>query len=753
LGKEVPKDLQDIILDALEKDPERRFQSAGAVVDHFRKMDETYSRPADGRIFKRLKKKPWIAVGGIAAVLLLIFWVILPYYQLVKRQKAKELLPQIQKLITEQKYSEAFHLAKEAENELKDDPEFKQLVPGYADSLTITTKPEGTKVFLKRYAPDQNTEKEYIGVSPIKNKPVIRGGYKIFLEKDGYVPCERIFSSALALEGSKRPTDVMIEVNLLEMQKYIDQMVLVPGGPYELVGWDAPTADEIQLDDFYIDKYEVSNKDFKAFIDAGGYLKKQYWKYPFLHKGQALSWAEGIKQFTDQTGLPGPRHWKNQEYPEGKKNHPVIDICWYEAVAYAEYVNKKLPTIFQWEKAARNGEYQVYDLVMPWGLKNPNDNILHRANFESSGTETVASFEFGISPFGCYNMAGNVREWCFNETNIGFITTGGSWQDPVYMFANFGTFPAFYTSPTLGFRCVRTTAELTGPDALKIDLEERIPVYSPVEEKTFKTYFAHYRYDKKPLNPQIVDSTETADWIKEKIIFSGANKDHIIAYLYLPKKAAKPFQCINWIPHSGVISGSQNTDEAAEYGLAAHIKAGRALLAIVPKGARERPRDPSFEHPDIATVKYREMVIEYVTEFSLGIDYLATRDDIDMDKLAFLGTSWGATRTGVIIAALERRYGSVIFVAGGIPKRNLKALPEVNMINFAPNIKAPKLLLNGKYDEAFALETEALPFYELLTEPKKLVLVESGHVPPMEKRVPIVNKWLDDTLGPVKFSE
>jgi formylglycine-generating enzyme required for sulfatase activity/dienelactone hydrolase len=643
----------------------------------------------------------------------------------------------------------------QAEKYLKNDSTFIRLIPGFADFLTITTNPEGAQVYLKRFDPNPNghsPDREYAGVTPINNLRVIRGGYKVYLEKEGYAPCERVFSSPFDFKDEWRPTDVSIEVTLLPQEKMIKNMVFVSGGTYSLVGWDAPTSNEVQLDDYYIDKYEVSNKDFKSFVDAGGYLKRQYWKYPFIKDGKQLSWEEAIAQFRDRTGLPGPRDWLNQEYPEGKGNYPVTNITWYEAAAYAEFSGKKLPAIFQWEKAARNGEYQVYDLVMPWGLKTPNENVLQRANLEGNGTAPVDSFEFGISPFGCYNMAGNVKEWCLNETNDGYVTTGGSWQDPIYMFANYGTFPAFYTSNGTGFRCVRTAGKVTRhQNAMKIDLEKRIPVYKPVDEKTYQTFLTHYRYDKKPLNPEVIETTETSDWIKEKVTFSGIDNDRIIAYLYLPKRAAKPFQCLNWIPHSGVVGGYQRTDEAAEYFLGPQIKAGRAVLAVVPKGAIERPRKPGFEWPEIETVRYRELVIHYATEFSLGLDYLATRDDIDMDRVAFIGSSWGSTNTGVIIAAIEKRYRTVVFVAGGIHPYSVKALPEVNMINFAPYIKPPKLLLNGRYDEAFPLETAARPFFKLLREPKQLSLVVGGHVPPLEKRVPIINKWLDETLGPVKF--
>ena len=102
---------------------------------------------------------------------------------------------------------------------------------------------------------------------------------------------------------------------------------------------------------------------------------------------------------------------------------------------------------------------------------------------------------------------------------------------------------------------------------------------------------------------------------------------------------------------------------------------------------------------------------------------------------------------------MEKRYSTIVFLAGGLAVKNREKLPEVNGINFAPYIKPPKLLLNGRYDEAAPFEIEALPFFKLLSEPKKLSIVDAGHVPPMEKRVPIINKWLDDTMGPVKFEE
>ena len=121
-----------------------------------------------------------------------------------------------------------------------------------------------------------------------------------------------------------------------------------------------------------------------------------------------------------------------------------------------------------------------------------------------------------------------------------------------------------------------------------------------------------------------------------------------------------------------------------------------------------------------------------------------------MNKLAYIGLSRGA-HLGLMFPAIENRYRSIIFIGGGIQKSDLEILPEANPINFAPYIKPPKLLLNGKYDEVFHYKAEALPLYNLLCEPKQLAMVEGGHCPPLEVRSPIINKWLDETLGPIEF--
>lgn len=761
LSRDVPEELQNLVFRALEKDPEKRFQSADEIVQHLKKLPDQgtifETKVADLKGFFQLLKRPRIALAALALLIILAAAVLVPYRRLMKVQHAGQLLPRIERLAQAGSYFEAYELALQAEEHLKNDSTLANWMPIISHWLTIITQPAGASVYLRRFAPDESGRfpaREYVGITPINHMRIARHDYKVYLEKEGFIPVERIVSNPL-LPGAPysdvllKP-EVKIDVQLIAPAKAPANMVFVPGGKYRLVSWGSPTAAEVSLDDYFIDKFEVSNKQYKEFIEAGGYLKREYWQRPFFKDGVEISFAEAMQLLVDRSGLPGPRTWLNQEFPQGTENHPVTDITWYEAAAYAEFAGKSLPTIFQWEKAARDGAWNPHGVVLPWGPLNPQETISHRANFEGESPVDVESYEFGISPYGCYNMAGNVKEWCLNEISSGYVTAGGSWEDPVYLVAHYGIYSSFYASSSLGFRCVSNSLNAKGDQgAMKLNLDERTPTYYPVDEETFKGFLSLYKYDRIPLDAQVLETVETPDWTRLKVSFTGVHEDLVLAYLFLPKQATKPFQCINFIPHSGVFYGF-NTAETAEYILGPHIKSGRAVLAVVPKGAGEREWGSNYDRPGINTVKYREQTVNYATEFSLGLDYLATRDDIDMGNLAYVGVSWGAAG-GLIFAAVEDRYRTVVFIGGGLRKSYEEILPEANPINFLSYIKQPKLLLNGKYDEDFPFETHARPFYNLMREPKELALLEGGHVPPLEQRVSVINNWLDETLEPVKF--
>jgi dienelactone hydrolase len=343
-------------------------------------------------------------------------------------------------------------------------------------------------------------------------------------------------------------------------------------------------------------------------------------------------------------------------------------------------------------------------------------------------------------------MAGNVAEWMQNRRGENVLVGGGAFGERSYLFGYYGDFPPFYTSNKIGFRLVKNSSETaTGAEDLP-PLE--IPVYEISGEADFKKFLTHYAYDKTQLDAEIIERTETDSWTREKISFTGADREKAIAYLYLPKNAPRPLQVVHWIPAADVPLGFSSLQHSVEDFLAPVIKSGRAVFAVVVKGYNERPFPPNYKSPKGASIEFRKEMVNRVTDWRRGLDYLETREDLKKDKIAFLGLSSGANQ-GLILTAVENRYASAAFVGFGVRPAWKNWIAEASIANFAPHIRVPKLVLKGRYDEAHPLKTETEPLFQLLSEPKKIVIVESGHVPPPEIFAPAVNSWFDETLGKV----
>ncbi len=159
----------------------------------------------------------------------------------------------------------------------------------------------------------------------------------------------------------------------------------------------------------FLDRYPVTNRQYQAFVDAGGYEQMAIW--------DPAVWP-AVLDFVDTTCKPGPRYWADGRCPAGKEDHPVVGICWYEAAAYARWVGRRLPTDAEWVKAAswpvNIPPASSFQRKYPWG----NTMERQRANLWGSGPgDTVAVEEFsgGVSVGGAYHLIGNVWEWTSDE--------------------------------------------------------------------------------------------------------------------------------------------------------------------------------------------------------------------------------------------------------------------------------------------------------------------------------------------------
>ena len=717
---------------ALSLDPEKRFASVA-------EFAAALPRPSVERAagFRSLLRPPVLATIAILAAVLAI----VPGMSRRRSERGQRELARARQLIDSGHYVDAFAAFIAAEKALPGDSAVKQLSRQVVDVFTITSEPAGARVYVERYSDSTASRpvSESLGETPVRERRVPRGDYRVRIEKDSFAGIATpagIHGSRSQRAGFRTGETLTITARLVPSDSIPADMVLVPGGTYTLAGPKVPAHLSASLEAYFIDRYEVSNDQYRTFVAGGGYRRG------------------GLAGFTDRSGMPGPRGWSGQENPPDQGRYPVTGVSWTEASAYCAAQGKRLPTIFEWEKAARNGLTAVGEgLMMPWGYMGPGDATNSRANFASSGPAPVDAYPFGISTYGVYNLAGNVKEWTANPVRDGYGVTGGSWEDPIYLYTAYGALDARASSPSLGFRCARVAnqSRLTHDQgAFRILMESGTPRYAVVPPARYAALLAHYRYDSRPLDVRFIDTVRTSDWTRVKLGYVALEGDTALAYLYLPRQAKPPFQTMVYQSSSAAFAQVRTVPEEVERMIGPNIRAGRAAFAIVYKGMAERAFGPGWDPPAPSSVRFRDLMVLHATELRRGLDYLATRPDIDMQRLAYVALSWGAG-SRLALAAVDSRFDAVVLLGGGIDERiSGPALPEASAISFAPYIKPPKLLINGRDDEEHPWLTRGLPLWNLLREPKQLVLIPgAGHNPPLEARVPAINTFLDQTLGPV----
>jgi formylglycine-generating enzyme required for sulfatase activity len=235
---------------------------------------------------------------------------------------------------------------------------------------------------------------------------------------------DRAVKEALAV----RPEDsraIALKAEIDRFGKTPAGMVYVPGGEFMAGSEDVIEAKEnprrkVTVAPFYMDSQEVTNKQFLEFDNDGGYEKQEYWDE------EGWSMREERFRVMDDSAL-GPRSWSSAGEYGGQRydDYPVVGISWYEAKAYAEWKGKRLPTDEEWEFAAGYDPVEKKKRLYPWG-----DNWdVEKGNFRSA-REPVPISVFkatDVSPWGCFNMGGNVSEWCVTAEG-GPSYRGGSFR-------------------------------------------------------------------------------------------------------------------------------------------------------------------------------------------------------------------------------------------------------------------------------------------------------------------------------------
>jgi formylglycine-generating enzyme required for sulfatase activity/dienelactone hydrolase len=730
LNPPFPAELEAIIHKAMEKERERRYQNAGELRDDLTHLkQQLYSGTTPAAVVRQTLRKAKFAVPTAIVVIAAILLGVVLYRRSARIHWAREqAIPEIVDLIQKSNYPAAFTLAEEAAKYIPNEPRLQRLWPDMSRPVTIHTTPEGADVYVKPYK--DVGDWQYLGRSPIEQRRMSIQYLQWQIRKDGFETVEvgrgvSVFGPSLNLSFA-----------LFEKGKAPSGMAWVEGGTFSLWMPGLDGLPELALQPYWIDKFEVTNRDFKKFIDADGYSTQRYWNQKFIRNDKELPWRDAVAMFRDKTGRPGPSTWELSSYPEGQADYPVAGVSWYEAVAYAEFVGKSLPTAYHWDEAAGT---QAVHYIAPV------------SNFGSKGLAAVGSYR-SLGPHGTYDMAGNVKEWCWNvsgKEGKRYIL-GGAWNEPAYMFTDPDAQSPFARLPEYGFRLARYSAP--PPESALAPVEGNFRDYSrekPVSDEIFRAYRSLYTYDKSALNAvveSIDDSSES--WRKERVSFDAAyGKERITAYIFLPKHGMPPYPMTIFFPGSDAIN-SRTSQNLLLRGIDFLPRSGRAMVYPIYKSTHERGDDLKSDM-QVPTAFYRDHVIAWYKDVARTIDYLETRPDLKTDKLAYYGLSWGSAIAPIMIS-MEPRIKLAVLVGGGFGFG--KALPEADPINFASHVTVPVLMVNGRYDFFFPTATSQKPMFLLLGPPpkdKRHVVFEAGHIPPNDLMIKAVLDWLDQYQGPV----
>ena len=628
-------------------------------------------------------------------------------------------LAEVRDLVGEDQFAEAYLHARELELTFTDDSLREELWEAVSITASLESEPSGADLWMRPYNSAEE-HWEYLGHTPLEDARLPHGMARLRLELEGY----QTLYVARRRQGKTYRLDPVGSLP--------EGMVRVQGDKFDvfLPGLEHLT---IELPDFLIDDTEVTNLQYKRFVDAGGYSNPEYWEHQFVQDGRELSFEEAMDLFKDRTGRPGPSTWEVGMHLDDMATHPVGGVSWYEAAAYARFAGKQLPTLFHWYWAA---------------FPHASQFMLPHSNFSGAGSAPVSAYD-GISPSGAFDMAGNVREWTWNRSRDDRFLLGGGWSEQEYMFTDANAQSPFDRNEVNGFRLM-VSLDNTNIALAHEPIDRPSRDYfaeRPVSDDIFAVYRRLYAYDATALNDEVVAKEEVDHWwTREEIELDAAyGNERLTVFLFLPSDAEPPYRPIVYFPGSNAIYRRENP-AAEDFTFPFLIMSGHAVLFPVYKGTFERGTGLTSDVQDETSFS-REHVIQWSKDLGRSIDYLETRSDIAMGQLGYVGLSWGSAMAPVMIA-MEPRIKASVLISGGLILQPTQ--PEVDPFNFLPRVRVPTLMVNIPNDYFYPLETSQRPFHQFLgAEPKDRVLLEGGHFPPMNDVARETLDWFDQYLAPV----
>ncbi len=271
--------------------------------EELRKYQEIWRASQAGvlnlRSFLRRTRQPRIAVPTVLGIITLALLSVWFFKRQAQVRWARDVaFPEIERLSLDLlgDFPAAYELAVRVEKIIPRDPKLAELFAKCSLKIDVKTEPAGAKVYFKEYRSPQS-EWTYLGLTPIEKIRFPIGVFRWKIEKEGY---ETVLAAASTWTIDLQSKNLLGPNHLF---RALDQKGSIPTDMVRVPGAETAAG---ALPDFYIDAHEVTNRQYKEFVSAGGYREKKYWKHKFIRDGKELTWEDAIKTFVDQTGQPGP---------------------------------------------------------------------------------------------------------------------------------------------------------------------------------------------------------------------------------------------------------------------------------------------------------------------------------------------------------------------------------------------------------------------------------------------------------------
>lgn len=698
------------------------------------------------RLVAPLKQAATVAVGArtmrrparrlvAAVVVVAILVAVVQVQQGILKRQVSTAVARAEVLLSEDRYQAAYlELVPYIDEQVA---EFKPLIEKILLPVSIHTEPPGIRVAY-RFS-EAGDQWQQLGVTPITDVMMPRGHYKLRfgdgLLMDATHPGVTLNSAGRARRVIALPTEATP-----------DDMVFVPAGDYRLGAWGF--VDEFDLGEFFIDRFEVSNQEFQAFVDAGGYDDPAFWQDVIDESAGRLTPEIIRREFIDLTGQPGPRYWEFGAFPPGQGALPVVGVSWYEANVYLRFRDKLMPGVHHWLRAA----------LSPMEWKYPfASEVVPKSNVAAASLLAVdrdSSAEIN----GTFDMVGNAAEWTSLDSHGSKAVIGSSFRDPSWAY----NFPQprdpMERLDTVGFRGMRASTNTAAgplPDfPLFNDFSETIRQVSDEEFTGMKHSFDYAAGTLDVGKVSVVDEIVFENWIRRQVLIpTGRSADPMPVFLFIPRHFAPPYQSVIYLPPADSWSPGFRSDSVKieNYQIDFVPRSGRVLVWPVYSGSHERydnyHADSGPERSSLALERNRRVR----DEIGRVIDYLEETAELDGSRVALMALSYGATLAPFVLSTEPRIRTAVIYSAGIAPPIPIFANPQNDPNVFWARVHQPTVLMNGRYDPIRPYEFVLEPLLELLATPpesKMLILYESGHWPlPRYLMMRDSLAWLDQHLG------